>query len=1197
VVANKYAKYVQPTPAPQPEQQPAPASQNKYRKYLQPVPEPAAPSANAANPIVTAQRQSQTQAMSQWAAQQEARKAAEAADAARRQQERREASRVNMGDFIVDENAAPIQTDYEKDIGKGVAGAPLSFGQGLAEGGANLINNVTNIGAEGLNAANRLLLGDKAYQFTGTNIEVPRNVLIGEGAPLESVTGALPRGVGQMMAVRMPLGKLKPGGGLPGMAIKDAAAFAATTDKDTPRLVDMLPAGTPIASALQSRDGEGYTEAFLKNAAEDLTMSGASAGVMKLVETALGAGGQAGRQAARAPEPEPTPAPAPQAPAPTVQPFSAPAEPSGGSFIRNFGTRAIGGGIGATLGGVGDAIAAEGDGSRGGPDIINPVTGAAAGIFGPSVVARGLRVAARPFRPAGFDERVAARAVRKALLSGGIKSEQDALNAARARFGDKPASVADLTQEGVGISAGISRLPGATGDVARARSEDLISNRAGRLERDIGEATGANPATISGDVDRMIALAQEQATPAYDALRAQYPFGSLTSPRLKELRELDILKPHIKGVERYQDTLAKTENRVVGDFEFWDLVKRSLDDTEQAAIARNQPVPYDLDSARQAIVKEMDARVPGYAEARQLGGEAPKMQAAFRQGQGLLGGRYTAEDVSRLVQAVTGQPLTALQAGVIRSMVGKTEGAGAAIAALSSAGAQRKLEKVFGKGPAEAMRARFKADAALVQNASRINPNVGSVTSQAEMSQGGILPAAADLMRTVRSPVESALAAMSRSGSYTKAQRDLMGEMLLGGADPDNLARIFAGKKPKGGGRASPSPVPSTGLGTVSSAPRRPEQSGFGGGRKLPMDEASRMSRAREMGFDVDTPLYHGTNKNIEEFAVGANRDGASGSREGPLGVWLTNSPDTASSFADWAGRGQGGENVMPVFARLKNPLVVDSYAAVKDVIDKYTKFERPGYEIGGRQIRMVGDKPDYAAARKAMEAEGYDGIIIRNTMTDSVDGNPIDQVLVFDPANIRGKFAKFDPSESSSSKLLAGTGANATGLGGAGGAVAGAAYGEFGPLQDMDRDGDTDAEDRQAMRMSYGFGGLVGGGLAGAGANRLLGPRRGVSKAGPQKPPAQAPQAKAAPAVDPNDPFGDKAWLAQKKMGAGKAPVVEPVDTSTWVPEDFQAARTQLGQLLRERRTAPPDQWLDYDTEIAQLKQALEQDAAKPKR
>jgi hypothetical protein len=84
---------------------------------------------------------------------------------------------------------------------------------------------------------------------------------------------------------------------------------------------------------------------------------------------------------------------------------------------------------------------------------------------------------------------------------------------------------------------------------------------------------------------------------------------------------------------------------------------------------------------------------------------------------------------------------------------------------------------------------------------------------------------------------------MSKSGSFTKAQRDLMGQMLLEGATPENLARIYAGKKPKGGGptpaapttglggpasSASASPT-STGLGT--SAPRRPEQAGFGGSK------------------------------------------------------------------------------------------------------------------------------------------------------------------------------------------------------------------------------------------------------------------------------------------------------------------------------------------------------------------------------
>ena len=37
--------------------------------------------------------------------------------------------------------------------------------------------------------------------------------------------------------------------------------------------------------------------------------------------------------------------------------------------------------------------------------------------------------------------------------------------------------------------------------------------------------------------------------------------------------------------------------------------------------------------------------------------------------------------------------------------------------------------------------------------------------------------------------------------------------------------------------------------------------------QSLPMDEASRMARAKEMGFDTDNPVYHGTMKDFPEFS------------------------------------------------------------------------------------------------------------------------------------------------------------------------------------------------------------------------------------------------------------------------------------------------------------------------------------------
>jgi len=72
-----------------------------------------------------------------------------------------------------------------------------------------------------------------------------------------------------------------------------------------------------------------------------------------------------------------------------------------------------------------------------------------------------------------------------------------------------------------------------------------------------------------------------------------------------------------------------------------------------------------------------------------------------------------------------------------------------------------------------------------------------------------------------------------------------------------------------------------------------------------------------------------------------------------------------------------------------------------------------------------------------------------------------------------------------------AGISANVTGLGGAGGAVAGTAL-----APDTNGDGVVDAQER----MAGGMGGLVTGLGVGAGANRLLGPRRGVSKAAPAR-------------------------------------------------------------------------------------------------
>src|SRR5262245_10550104 len=56
---------------------------------------------------------------------------------------------------------------------------------------------------------------------------------------------------------------------------------------------------------------------------------------------------------------------------------------------------------------------------------------------------------------------------------------------------------------------------------------------------------------------------------------------------------------------------------------------------------------------------------------------------------------------------------------------------------------------------------------------------------------------------------------------------------------------------------------------------------------RLPMDLASRMARAREMGFDTDRTLYHGTSSTFDEFNPG-NRS-----------IYLTDKPEIADIYAN----------------------------------------------------------------------------------------------------------------------------------------------------------------------------------------------------------------------------------------------------------------------------------------------------------
>ena len=245
------------------------------------------------------------------------------------------------------------------------------------------------------------------------------------------------------------------------------------------------------------------------------------------------------------------------------------------------------------------------------------------------------------------------------------------------------------------------------------------------------------------------------------------------------------------------------------------------------------------------------------------------------------------------------------------------------------------------------------------------------------------------------------------------------------------------------------------------------------GGLGLAPDNTA-MDRARAMGFDVDNRAYHGTSADFPEFSLGGY--GVHGN-VGGTGVYLGD-PDTASSYAlSAAGMTDKPSNVMPLLSRGKI-LDTNSEAPLNNnLIDKYINENlydgdksRIALDAGGKRVSRtfenVEDAKDFFRNQKKNWEyfSGFDRTLPQADMIDgkavvsyvdfnapvSLNGLPIKEVhgalrragggtmtdvlknigydgtksaretVIFDPKNIRSRFAAFDPFNRDSSNLLA---------------------------------------------------------------------------------------------------------------------------------------------------------------------------------
>lgn len=163
------------------------------------------------------------------------------------------------------------------------------------------------------------------------------------------------------------------------------------------------------------------------------------------------------------------------------------------------------------------------------------------------------------------------------------------------------------------------------------------------------------------------------------------------------------------------------------------------------------------------------------------------------------------------------------------------------------------------------------------------------------------------------------------------------------------------------------------------------------------------MQRAREQGYTIEA--YHGTRRDFDEFDV--NEAGSNFSQDEGT-IHFTDDAKDADRYAmsDTTGMPAEGGSTYPVLLRMKKPLVADR-----------AFFEREGMgNVYANEDRISAWDTYHPFLKERAEEMGADGIILKDSFGKS-------HYVVFDPKNVRSKFATFDPSQSGSSKLLAGMG------------------------------------------------------------------------------------------------------------------------------------------------------------------------------
>lgn len=208
------------------------------------------------------------------------------------------------------------------------------------------------------------------------------------------------------------------------------------------------------------------------------------------------------------------------------------------------------------------------------------------------------------------------------------------------------------------------------------------------------------------------------------------------------------------------------------------------------------------------------------------------------------------------------------------------------------------------------------------------------------------------------------------------------------------------------------------------------------------------IERAKALGYSENA--FHGTNTDFPAFKTNAGKGKTQGT-----GAFFTENPSVASTYTS----GIDGGNVMPTMLRVDTPVVVDAKGANWNYLGKNTKVSAPKLQVADKEgdalmAELFGDSASSMIEKKAFSKslgklwpdefrfndaastddlarwankEGYGSMVFNavkdrgptGTFANAESALPSKNTVIFNPANIRSRFAAFDPARRNEADLL----------------------------------------------------------------------------------------------------------------------------------------------------------------------------------